>query len=230
MNFGSIELIESILKSKQLEDFIGIEESYEFEVKNSTPYNFSLPGDRYELAKDVSSMANSRGGYIIVGLKTDPLQERKSDMVSELDLIKKEDFNSDIYYGIVKENIFPNIEKIDIGWVEDVNNHDFGVGYIYIPKQDDNKKYFITKNIIEDNEKIRNIVFGVSERKNGDSIPLNENKIYSTLQSGKSSVSERLTSIEEGISNLFSLILEKDKNKQIDDVNKDIKNKIKNIL
>jgi predicted HTH transcriptional regulator len=230
MNPGYIGLIESILKSKKLEDFIGVEESLEFEVKNSSPYDFSSPGDRYELAKDVSSLANSKGGYIIIGLKTDPLQERKSDIVSELDLIKKEDFNSAIYSGVIKDNIFPNIEKIDVGWVEDDSKTGFGIGYIYIPIQNDNKKYFITKNIIEDNEKIKNIVFGVSERKDGDSIPLNEDKIYKTLQSGKSSVSERLTSIEGSINKLFSLILKKDKNKKLNNFDKDIENKIKNIL
>ena len=48
---------------------IGTQESEWLEFK-SAPYGIPDPGQRWQLAKDVAGFANSRGGHIVIGVKT----------------------------------------------------------------------------------------------------------------------------------------------------------------
>lgn len=194
-----ISTVQNILDEKDLNDFIGIKEDFCFEAKGCTPYNFDNANDRYELAKDISAFANSQGGFLVIGLKTEQLIEENTDKISELDLLDEATFNISSYQGIIKENIYPEINGLKIGFVKDKNITDKGVGYVYIPPQNEYKKYFIIKNIIENDERLKNIVFGIIKRNGADNIPLNIKEIYNFLQNGKNEVSTRLSSIEEKI-------------------------------
>lgn len=196
---GDIETIQKIINSRDLSKFVGFKESFYLEAKNKNPYDFKSPNGRYELAKDITAFANNQGGFLILGLKTEQLIEENTDKVSELDLFLQEEFDINTYLGIAKENIFPKIDDLRIDWIEDIKTTKEGIAYIFIPPQKESKKYFVIKNVFEDGEKIRNIVFGIVKRNGADSIPLNIQEIYECLQKGKNSISQRLSSIDEKI-------------------------------
>jgi len=194
-----IKNILEIISKKDFSKFIDMKENQYFEAKNGNPYDFDDPNDRYELAKDVSSFANMEGGYLIIGLKTKRLDSEKTDIVTSLDLIKKVDFKAVKFSGIIKEYIYPQIDGLEIKWVGDKLNPGQGIVYIFIPKQNDDKKLFLIKNIIEEGEKIRQFVFGITQRDISSNQPLTIHQLYEKIKYGMSTNSVKLRRIEEKI-------------------------------
>jgi hypothetical protein len=88
---------------------------------------------------------------------------------------------------------------MEIKWTSDLVNSEKGIAYIYVPKQDQNKKYFLIKNLIEENTKIGEIVFGIAQRFESFSQPLSIDQLHHKIQSGISSTTDRLLRIEEKI-------------------------------
>jgi len=200
-----IELIKSMLDSGELSKFINQNESAYFDAKSDN-YKLDDPNGRYELAKDVSSFANALGGYIIIGLKTEHHEEEKVDYVSSMNLIKRDEFNNNKYEGIIDEYIYPNIQGIKIEWIEDDKQKGVGVGIIYVPKQEEDKKWYLISKVIEDNQDIKGIVFGMAKRNGQNSMPYSVEDVYRSIMTGKSSTSSRLTTIESKIDAILEKI------------------------
>lgn len=70
MSTLSIEEIKRILINGEFEQFTSHKESEVFEAKSKKPYNFPEKKAILEFIKDATSLANSKGGYIIFGLIT----------------------------------------------------------------------------------------------------------------------------------------------------------------
>ena len=71
--------INKILKEGRFSELLGMTESHNFECKSQT-YDLSQPKQQHELAKDVSAIANTEGGVIIVGLKTRKDMTQRQDV------------------------------------------------------------------------------------------------------------------------------------------------------
>jgi len=200
----TIDSIRKILATQAIENFIGFKEDECFEAKTGTAYDLISPIGRYELAKDVSSLANTSGGYLILGLKTVALEQEQTDQVSEITLFKQEIFSSEKYLGIINEYVHPQIENLEAKWIESKSNVGLGLACIFVPEQLEEKKYFVIKRIIEDGKLIKGIVFGICQRIGSSNVPLTGEQLHHQFQQGKSSVAERLTRIEEKLDLLRS--------------------------
>jgi len=79
----TLERLESIIQNGDFISLVGESESSIFDCKSEI---YALADDlsKYELAKDVSSLANANGGYILVGAKTTKSEKRHCDEVSEI--------------------------------------------------------------------------------------------------------------------------------------------------
>jgi predicted HTH transcriptional regulator len=220
------KIIQEIIKNRDFSKFIGMKENEYFDAKRKESYKKKDPNERYELAKDVVSFANANGGFIIIGLKTDRVSSEKTEVVINLDLLEKTEFDQSYIKGVIKEHIHPEIENHDVKWVEESNKTKKGIGYIYIPPQRQDNKLFLTKNILEDGVKLKEIVFGISIRNESSSEPLTIQQLHSKIKHGMSSNSERLTRIENKIDmirNSISVVdTEKNQNKLLDNRIKDI--------
>jgi len=195
----SLEKIKEILESSRLSDFIGLKEDIHFEAKGKSGYDLDSPNGRYELAKDVSSLANAEGGYLIIGLETAPLTEENTDKVKELDLLPEKKFDRQRYEAILREYIHPRISDLKVKWIQDINSPKKGIGYVHVPPQHQDNKYFLIKREFDENESIRQIVFGIAERKGSSNQPLTIKELHKTVKNGKSEMAQRLTRIEEKI-------------------------------
>jgi predicted HTH transcriptional regulator len=202
----SYEHIRLILEHRDLSQFKGLKEDLWFEAKESTDYDLGTASGRYELAKDVSAFANSGGGYLVIGLKTQRLQEERTDQVTELDLIKQAEFDVTTYQGVIREYITPRSLAIEVGWVEDVAQAGEGVAYIHVPVQDDDQKYFLIAKVVEGNEKLREIVFGIVERIGSNNTPMTKERLHGLVRQGNSPTAERLNRIEEMLNGLMEKI------------------------
>ena len=61
------EQLRALLEARRFARLIGEAEAVSLEVKQE-PYDLDAAAGRYELAKDVSALANSGGGHLLVGL------------------------------------------------------------------------------------------------------------------------------------------------------------------
>lgn len=138
------------VKTGELKKLIGEEESSFFDAKE-TIYDLKNPKGKFELAKDVSSFANAKGGIIIIGLKTKSDSNSMREIVSNLCPINNNIFSIDSYRKILMELIYPKINNIlDINFIKSEKNK----GFLYIdikrpPPQ--NKPYIITRTLEENN-------------------------------------------------------------------------------
>jgi predicted HTH transcriptional regulator len=177
------------------------------------------------LAKDVSSFANEKGGYIVIGLKHEPAKDEKTDVVTELDLMKKEDCQISSYCAVARQYIFPTL-NVEANWIEDKNHPGLGIGYLFIPAQSEEKKPFIITRVVEEGEEQKAIIFGIAKRFKSDSIPFAVNQIYDMLQNGKNDVSQKLLRIESKVDKLVS----SGKRAQATIPNRILETRIKNLL
>jgi predicted HTH transcriptional regulator len=203
--FEKIQDIQDILDSRTLGLFVGQKENAIFEAKGNIEYDISTPKGRFEIAKDVSSFANSEGGYIIFGLRHSPAANEKTDVITGLELKPENECLVGSYVGIANDNIYPEIDGIKSGWVEDAEQTSSGVGYIFIPPQIEQKKYFLIKRLVEEEQLQKGIIFGITRRVKSDSIPFSVQEMYNTMQNGKSETSQRLYRIESKIDHLSQI-------------------------
>jgi len=194
-----------ILKSRVFERFKGVCEGSVFEAKGKVPYDLNSAEGRYELAKDVTAFANSEGGHIVVGLQHRRLPNENTDEVHDLDLLPQITFPATQIGGVLKEYVHPKIKDLVIDWVPSLEDETQGVGYIYIPRQLDEQKFFLVTKILEDSKAIRQIVVGIAVRKESANIPLTPDAVYRYVRDGFSPTAQRLTRLEEKMDRLMAL-------------------------
>ncbi|MEO0131293.1 MAG: ATP-binding protein, partial [candidate division WOR-3 bacterium] len=180
----TIEELEKILNEGNFDSLIGKIENNFFECKSQI-YDLKNNHSKQELAKDVSSFANSNGGYILIGLKTRKSEIHFGDEVVEKSFLDQNLVDPNQYKDVIKDWIYPNeIQGIEIYWKASQNNSNKGIIIIKIPPQKESLKPFLISKIVEEGEKISETIFGYAERK-GDR---NESKkieyIHKIIQDG----------------------------------------------
>ena len=218
--------IRAILTTRTLDSFIGLKESLWFDAKRSPGYDLATPNGRIELAKDVSGFANAKGGYLVVGLETQPLVDQPTEEVSGLNLVAQTEFNARKFEGIIKEHVYPEIVGLRVDWVECATRTGQGVGVVWVPRQEESKKPFLMTRVIEDGQELKQIVFGIAKRVGSSTLPITLTSLYSLVQNGNSDTAQRLTRIENKIDSIL-----KASDKQVDlSADRDLEAKIKKII
>lgn len=202
----SINEIMEILGARSFQSLVGRGENEIFDAKLILPTDYSDPNDRIELAKDVSSFANAEGGYIITGLRTTSSKEEKRDFVTDLALLKESDFVEGAIVDVVRSAVEPKISGLDVDWIPSKNDSSLGLGYIYIPPQEEDRKYFLMKSVIVEGEVLKPIAFGLARRRGSDSIPLDIRELYEAVNRGKRPNSIRLEEIGNKVSAIWGTI------------------------
>jgi len=197
--------VKDVLLSGAFERFTGMREGPHFEAKGKTPYDFATPAGRYELAKDVSAFANTEGGHIVIGLTTRRVADEKTDEVQALDFVVNGESLISQIQGVLKECMYPQIRDLQIDWLPSPDIPQAGLVSIFIPRQEDDRKFFLITRTVEDNEEVKRIVVGIAYRTGADSIPLTPQELHRQIRDGHSSVSQRLTRLEAKIDSLLEL-------------------------
>jgi hypothetical protein len=187
--------ITDILASGDFAQFIGMAEDAVLEMKRQHYDLATAAADRYELAKDVSALANSGGGYILIGLATQKEPERQIDVVNALNLIAAASFPIPQCEGMIDTHVYPRIEGLAVTWRQ-ANGTTDGLGVIYVPPQREDLKPFIISKVVEDGAYLREIVIGYAERANNANDPLTPRQLYDAMKKGRDSHSRRLTRME----------------------------------
>lgn len=181
--------IRKILESKEYHKLVGIVETEGVEFKGE-PYRVDNNLQKQELAKDVSGLANSKGGVIVIGVKTEKhpsLPHEQAIEVSPFPIPPSAgDDMEQQYRNILKDWIFPAIKtEIRLHLVEESQSGTSPkfVLAIFIPDQRENQPFLISR-YIDENEKKNEIVFGYVERHGPGVIPRTVSELHRLLNRG----------------------------------------------
>lgn len=195
--------ITDLLASRALANFVGVREGLFLEVKGSSPYDFTHAEARYELAKDVTALANADGGWLLIGLTTTRLAAEAADEITALDLVAREAFPESQIRGMLKEYVYPGVVNLEMKWLEDVGGDGLGIGVIHVPPQSDDRKPFLIAKVVEEGDHLKQVVFGFAKRVGADSIPYAVDQMHRAMKVGMHSTAQRLTGIDEKLDRLL---------------------------
>jgi hypothetical protein len=174
--------LQSIIDATAFEALIGHYENQWFDCK-SQPYSLTEPRGKRELAKDVSSFANTQGGFIFIGLKTISDQKHLGDRVDSIRPIEAHRIDREQLLSICHDWIFPIIDGLDVLWIALDGEEQKGIAVIVIPEQSTGTKPFLIKNVLDGDKQIE-IMFGYAERRGESSLSLDLIKIQSLMTHG----------------------------------------------
>ncbi|MBD3340647.1 MAG: hypothetical protein GF353_16185 [Candidatus Lokiarchaeota archaeon] len=207
--------LQAIIKKSEWQKIIGFPETSWLECKGE-PYDFESKNVKQEYAKDVSSMANAIGGYIIIGVRTKQDPTHKIDLIDQLRPIKSDMIDIGQYKSITNDWIFPDIENITFEWKKYQN--DTGFLLITIPEQFLNKPFLVTRTI-EENNKTNELVFGYFIRKDDRVHHFSVQQLQALIKDGLrfDSISSRLDELENYLYQNLSSTEKSDNNKSIEE-------------
>lgn len=158
---------------------------------------------KFELAKDVSSFANARGGLLLIGFATKKLSDSRNEQIAAVRPFAQADLDIQQYRGVIKEWIEPSIPELDIRWFAQFGS-DRGVVAISVPPIGSRGPCLVNR-IPDADGKIMGNVVGLFERRGADSTPLTAAQLQSAIRVGREleSVESRLRSIEEQMGRLL---------------------------
>jgi hypothetical protein len=139
----------AVLQSGELEQLIGRPETLEVEFKGE-PYQLDRESQKFELAKDVSAMANAAGGVIIIGAQTERGTEVAVDVVARLRLLAQGLVNEQQYETIISDRVYPRLREVHVQFYPSKDDAARGVVAIDVPPQDDIDKHFLVQRPIEE--------------------------------------------------------------------------------
>lgn len=184
-----------VIDARRFGDLLGEAEDIDLEAKEE-PYDLESAAGRYELAKDVSAIANSGGGYLLIGIATRRELRHQRDVLDRLALLPADRFNEERYRGIIREYVYPAIHELNVSWSQCDGSAE-GIAVICVPPQPVDRLPFIIAKLVESGEHLRQLVVGYAERVIAGNEPLSPKRIQEILRKGRDGTSQRLTRIEE---------------------------------
>lgn len=171
----SIEQILEILRAGKLDQLIGLVEGSQFEAKRS-PYFVRQAFEsntqavsasdvqKHELAKDVSALANSTGGIILLGFETSRDGLSAEESITSCRPFDKGLVDLDQYRKILEDWIHPPIHSIRIDWYQSFADLTKGVIAITVPPEVTSGKPYVVKRVVEPAGKVRGTLIGYYAR------------------------------------------------------------------
>ena len=158
------ERIFEILRSGEFDKFIGMVEDDSFECKGEI-YILNTEAKKREYVKDVSGLANSDGGIIIVGAQTKRNAATLGDEIFEIRPFAQTLVNLAQYRDVLSSWTFPVLKNIDIQWHPSHSDNTVGLLSIYVPVPDEGEIPYLIIRTIEDGTKTTDLMIGYTERR-----------------------------------------------------------------
>jgi predicted HTH transcriptional regulator len=195
-NPEEFDRIRQLVQSGDSQRLIGEEETDYFEAKGADAYDLVKASDRYELAKDVSAFANQLGGLLVIGLDTDRELTKRTDVVRAVRATTNAVALAPKYLGILRAQVYPAIKGLEVTAIRIDPQSVDGLVVVHVPRQADEDKYFLMRNVIEEGERQKEIVFGAVKRVGADNVPLTIEQIYLLIHRAQDPAAAQLDRIE----------------------------------
>jgi hypothetical protein len=142
------------LGTRNFDALIGIAESVWLEAKE-TPYPLDTPKQKLELAKDVSALANSGGGIIVIGFDTSRNLLTSGEYISRVCPFPLTLLNVDRYKQILGDLVHPPPTDITIQAFDNTCGDGNGVAAIIVDAAaGSGRPYLVGKMLVETDQSI----------------------------------------------------------------------------
>jgi hypothetical protein len=175
--------IVTILKSGNFNDLLGVVEDDHFECKGE-PYRIEEDHQKFELAKDISALANAQGGIIVIGVQTEQDPTRATDVINKIRPIAATVVNVSQYENVVRTWVYPPVKDIEIRWFESSQKTGLGLVAIMVGNQGQVWRPFLLTRSIEPSGRVSTTLFGYAERGTGKSLPMSVQQLHTILRDG----------------------------------------------
>ncbi len=139
----TIDKLEDILARGAFDELRGEYENQWFDAKKQ-PYQIEFERQKAEMARDVASLANLDGGYILIGVRTESESvPHAGDIIKEIHPFEPALVDTDQLEKILRSSIIPVPDGIEIRWNPTSDELDKGVVSIRVPPQPDTSKPFL---------------------------------------------------------------------------------------
>ncbi len=205
--------IVAILEAGDFAALVGVIEDHRLECKGE-PYALhhtdkdKLSYYKQELAKDVSSFANTPdGGLILIGIRTERIDTHIGDEIVDVRPIHKALIDPKQYQDILSEWIYPPVLGVEVKWFHSRDDPEKGLAVLEIPKQAPTRQPFILTRTMTDEGTRVEVVFGYVERRRAHSQPRTVHELQAMLRDGLSyqdRITERFGDLESLLHQLLS--------------------------
>jgi hypothetical protein len=197
-NNRTTEEILEVLRDGNFDLLVGTVEDARVEAKGE-PYQLALSGwYKQELAKDVSALANTGGGIILIGFRTVKETLTAVERIEACRPFELALFDVDQHRKVLQDWINPSIHSVRIECYPSSSDANKGVGAIIVPPEStDGKPYVVTRAVDQDG-RVCGTMVGYYERVQDLIPPTSAATLRNHLRDGArfNELSERLTSIE----------------------------------
>jgi len=195
----TVEEVASILSRGAFAELISAVEHVQFECKSGL-YDTKAVKGKIELAKDVSALANSSGGYLLIGPATKKNPLHQGDEVVSVSDFASSAFQPDTYRDILAAYIYPPVTDLKIEWHASSGDPTRGIASIYVsPKSANDKPFLVVQSEIA--SQVRGHLFGHFERVGDAALPTSVQILRDTMKDGK-----RYGDLEQRMENLEGLV------------------------
>ena len=195
------DAVEDLLQRGELDSLVGRFEDRRIEFKGQ-PYILKSDEAKLELAKDVSALANSAGGVIVIGIRTKRDEVHSTDVACELRPFEANLVDVQQYRDVLDDWIYPPIKGVRIGWHESASDAGRGVVAIVVPAADGPESpALVTKSVVDQGRRTAGHLFGYFERQEDRVVELGVERLHGLLQDGRR-VDEQ---IRDGFESLHAL-------------------------
>jgi hypothetical protein len=163
---------------------IGSEEADWVDFKRD-PYQLDTPKGGWELAKDVASFANTRGGVIVIGFDTQRLQSAATDVVTEHRPTRRGLVNGEQLVDLISKRVYPRVHDVRLRWFPE--SGELAVLVIEVPTQDERQKPFVLEGTLGDDGKLKDGTIGWPRREGARVEWVRAAEIHNLLRDGLTS-------------------------------------------
>jgi hypothetical protein len=175
----------AVLADGRFDALVGIAEDESLEFKRQ-PYRLDEEQQAFELAKDVSALANaSAGGLLVVGFETQRTEGSSVDSVARVRTFARDLIDEPRYLDKIRQLIFPLVVGVRVEFNPESGNADRGVLAIVVPPQPDDQKYFLVAKSFTGPDGAPGWLLGISIRSFDRDRPLAIGEIHALLSRGR---------------------------------------------
>ncbi len=156
--FQTIEEIQQILSRGAFQELIGALENEFFEAK-SEPWDLETERGQLNMAKDISSLANLRGGVIVIGAVAHEADTYQRNEIQEIHPLPISLTPSDRYQHVLREWVYP-VPQVEFRWHEDPTDPGRGIIGVNVRDQSpDLRPFLVAHQVGETGRKIEYCVW-----------------------------------------------------------------------
>jgi hypothetical protein len=166
------------------ENLVGGLENEFFEAKGE-PWDLNTERGKLDLAKDITALANLRGGIIIVGAATTDSPTYQRQEIQEIRFLPASIAQIDRYLHIISKWVYPVPEGLDVRWYSDPKAPSRGIMSVHIPEQVEEMRPFLVAHYLTEGGKRIDAIVGLVQRFGATTKPTPVEELHVLLREGR---------------------------------------------